>query len=54
MLAAEAGVYQDIAWSCRDGLRHSRRRTDNGATFREVTEMAVAYPISRQWKGYWQ
>ena len=30
------------------------RRTDNGTLARNVVTLAMAHPVSRQWKGYWQ
>ena len=30
------------------------RRTDNGTLARNVVARAMAHPVSRQWKGYWQ
>jgi transposase-like protein len=30
------------------------RRDDNGANARQTVHLAMAHPVSRQWKGYWQ
>ena len=30
------------------------RRMDNGALVRQALELALAHPVSREWKGYWQ
>lgn len=30
------------------------RRTDNGSLARQVATLAMAHPVSRHWKGYWQ
>lgn len=30
------------------------RRTDNGTLARNVVSLAMAHPVSRHWKGYWQ
>lgn len=34
--------------------RSDRRRVDNGTLLAEMTEMALAHPVSREWKGYWR
>jgi len=44
-LAAYAG---EMAW------REDNRRVSNGEQFLAATSAALAHPISRQWKGYWQ
>jgi hypothetical protein len=30
------------------------RRLDNGALATRVLSLAMAHPVSRRWKGYWQ
>jgi len=30
------------------------RRVSNGGQFAQVVATAMAAPVSRQWKGYWQ
>ena len=30
------------------------RRTDNGTLARYIVSLAMAHPVSREWKGYWQ
>jgi hypothetical protein len=30
------------------------RRLDNGSLMRRALGLALAHPVSRQWKGYWQ
>ena len=30
------------------------RRLDNGSLAKRVVSLAMAHPVSRQWKGYWQ
>jgi transposase-like protein len=60
MRRAEIGQYHRIsgkyllryAWEA--AYRSDRRRTDNGAVFYELTELAATHPVSRDWKGYWQ
>jgi transposase-like protein len=43
------GSYADeMAW------REDNRRISNGAQYLKVVSAALAHPISRQWKGYWQ
>jgi len=32
----------------------SHRRLDNGALARNALGLALAHPVSREWKGYWQ
>lgn len=44
-LAAYAG---EMAW------REDNRRVSNGEQFLAATGAALAHPVSRQWKGYWQ
>jgi hypothetical protein len=48
-----AGAYlhayaQEMAW------REDNRRVSNGEQFLIATGAALAHPVSRQWKGYWQ
>lgn len=38
----------EMAW------REDRRRVSNGGQFRELTSLALAHPVSREWCGYWQ
>lgn len=60
MRRAEIGVYHRISgryisrYAAEMAHRHDRRRVDSRAIFREVTEMALNHPVSREWKGYWQ
>ena len=44
-LGAYAG---EMAW------REDHRRVSNGEQYLLVTKAALAHPVSRQWKGYWQ
>ena len=39
---------QEMAW------REDNRRVSNGEQFLMATGAALAHPVSRQWKGYWQ
>ncbi len=48
-----SGRYLD-RYAAEMAYRSDRRRVDNGAVVYEVTEMALAHPMSRTWKGYWQ
>ena len=34
--------------------REDNRRESNGAQYLMATGAALAHPVSRQWKGYWQ
>jgi hypothetical protein len=38
----------EMAW------REDHRRVSNGEQFGLLTRAALAAPVSRQWKGYWQ
>lgn len=40
--------YDEMAW------RENHRRKPNGEQFRKLLSGAMAHPVSRQWKGYWQ
>jgi hypothetical protein len=39
---------REIAW------REDYRRTSNGEQYLMIASAALAHPVSRQWKGYWQ
>lgn len=60
MRRAELGIYHRISgrylgsYASEMAYRHSRRKTDNGAIFDEIVEIALAHPESRNWKGAWQ
>jgi len=34
--------------------RENNRRITNGEQYLMATDAALAHPVSRQWKGYWQ
>lgn len=34
--------------------REGNRRVSNGEQYLMATSAALAHPVSRQWKGYWQ
>jgi hypothetical protein len=34
--------------------REDNRRVSNGEQYLMVANAALAHPVSRQWKGYWQ
>jgi len=38
----------EMAW------REDNRRQPNGTLFTAMVAAAMAHPVSRQWKGYWQ
>lgn len=40
--------------SPRMAWREDNRRVSNGEQFLSATASALAHPVSRQWKGYWQ
>ena len=35
-------------------LRRNTRRKPNGMLYLLVASAALAHPVSREWKGYWQ
>lgn len=43
-----AGYAAEMAW------REDNRRISNGEQYLAATSAALAHPVSRQWKGYWQ
>ena len=43
-----AAYASEMAW------REDTRRLSNGEQYLIVTNAALAHPVSRQWKGYWQ
>ena len=43
-----AGYAAEMAW------REDNRRVSNGEQYLAATSAALAHPVSRQWKGYWQ
>jgi len=57
---AEIGIHHHIAgpylaaYAAEMGWREDRRRVSNGEQFLAATGAALAHPVSRQWKGYWQ
>ena len=57
---AEIGTHHHIAgpylnaYAAEMSWREDRRRSSNGEQFLGVTAAALAHPVSRQWKGYWQ
>jgi transposase-like protein len=48
-----AGVYLG-AYAAEMAWREDNRRVSNGEQFLMATGAALAHPVSRQWKGYWQ
>lgn len=38
----------EMAW------REDHRRVSNGEQYATVSKLALAHPVSRNWKGYWQ
>jgi transposase-like protein len=57
---AEIGTHHHIAgpylsaYAAEMGWREDHRRVSNGEQYLAVTAAALAHPVSRQWKGYWQ
>lgn len=60
MRRAEIGQYHHmsgrylIRYAHEMAYRHSRRQIDNGAIYKEMAELGLSHPISRDWKGYWR
>ena len=57
---AELGQHHHVsgkylaAYACEMAWREDGRRMPNGALHQAATSAALAHPVSRQWKGYWQ
>jgi transposase-like protein len=57
---AEFGIHHHIsgrylaAYASEMAWRENNRRVSNGEQYLMTTDLALAHPISRQWKGYWQ
>ena len=57
---AEIGTHHHIAgpylnaYALEMAWREDNRRVSNGEQFLMATASALAHPVSRQWKGYWQ
>lgn len=57
---AEIGTHHHIAgkylaaYAVEMAWREDNRRVSNGRQFAQVVAAAMAAPVSRQWKGYWQ
>ncbi len=57
---AEIGIHHHIsgrylaAYASEMAWREDNRRISNGEQFLQVSAAALAQPVSRQWKGYWQ
>lgn len=57
---AEIGTHHHVsgrylsAYSLEMAWREDLRRVSNGEQFLIATHSALAHPVSRQWKGYWQ
>lgn len=57
---AEIGTHHHIsgrylaAYASEMAWREDNRRVSNGEQYLMATNAALAHPISRQWKGYWQ
>lgn len=57
---AEIGTHHHIsgrylsAYALEMAWRENNRRVSNGEQYLMVVDAALAHPVSRQWKGYWQ
>ena len=57
---AEVGTHHHIAgkylsaYAAEMAWREDHRRVSNGEQWLGATKAALAHPVSRQWKGYWQ
>ena len=57
---AEVGIFHHIAgtylsaYANEMAWRENNRRVSNGEQYLDVAALALAHPVSRQWKGYWQ
>lgn len=57
---AETGIHHRVsggylgAYAGEMAWREDHRRKSNGVQYLMMTEAALAHPVSRQWKGYWQ
>lgn len=57
---SEIGIHHHIsgrylsAYAAEMAWREDNRRVSNGEQYLMVANAALAHPISRQWKGYWQ
>jgi transposase-like protein len=57
---AEMGVFHHIAgpylnaYANEMAWRENNRRVSNGEQYLDMVALALAHPVSRQWKGYWQ
>jgi transposase-like protein len=57
---AEIGIHHHIAgpylsaYASEMAWRENNRRVSNGEQYLMTTSAALAHPVSRQWKGYWQ
>jgi hypothetical protein len=57
---AEIGIHRHVAgpylsaYASEMAWRENNRRISNGEQYLIATDAALAHPVSRQWKGYWQ
>jgi len=57
---AEIGIHHHVrgrylhAYAGETAWREDHRRISNGAQYLKVVGAALAHPVSRAWKGYWQ
>ena len=57
---AEFGIHQHVSGQYLDAYaneiawREDNRRVANCEQFQTVVKVALAHPVSREWKGYWQ
>jgi ISXO2-like transposase domain len=57
---AEIGIHHHVAgpylsaYASEMAWRENNRRVSNGEQYLMTTSAALAHPVLRQWKGYWQ
>lgn len=57
---AEIGIHHHVAgpylsaYASEMAWRENNRRVSNGEQYLMAADAALAHPVSRQWKGYWQ
>ena len=44
----------NLLYAAEAAWKEDKRRLSNGDAFRRTAKLALASPVSRQWKGYWE
>jgi hypothetical protein len=52
--ASIAGPHFNALFLDEKARREDHRRVSNGGQYLALATAAAHYPVSRQWKGYWQ